>query len=43
MKSKSSDECLKILIVTYYDNEFNQYDKKDLNKIYKGMYQLEEK
>ena len=39
MKSKSSDECLKILMVDWFDN----HSGFKLNSIFKGMYQIEEK
>ena len=40
MKVKSSDECLKILMIGWHEH-YN--DKSNLDHIFKGMYQLEEK
>ena len=39
MKSKSSDECLSILMIDY----FGRHLQSNLDEIYKGMYQIEEK
>ncbi len=40
IKAKSSDECLMVLLIYYYDN--HSIDS-NLEGIYKGMYQIEEK
>ena len=40
INAKSSDECLKVLLVNYYDTKI---DKDRYDEIYKGMYQIEEK
>ena len=42
MKVKSSDECLKILMVKYWEDHLSG-DNPKLREIYKGMYQIEEK
>ncbi len=39
MKVKSSDVCLKILMVEYFDH----HNIRFTNDVYKGMYQIEEK
>ena len=39
MQAKSSDECLKILMIDWHAHHHNP----KLEEIYKGMYQIEEK